>query len=83
MSKPLTEPQLRLLRVLGRGGGFIEGNQVHVARRLTLRGLITLEDNGEMRIHGRSDGERWYCTLTEDWRRVLAAATAQTGEELD
>lgn len=60
--RPLTAAQMELLQRLEAQGGsaFVRGPEVSVARRLQARGLVTLEDNGPMRLpSGRVDSERW------------------------
>lgn len=63
---PLTERQRKLVRKLFDDGGsaYLYGADVAVARKLEKAGLVTIEDYGAMRPHGRDDGERWDVTLT-------------------
>jgi alkylated DNA repair dioxygenase AlkB len=63
----LTDKQLALLneiRDFPRGGMFLKGPQVTVARSLEKLGWVTLEDNGKMKkTTGRDDGERWLAKI--------------------
>jgi len=45
-------------------GLFVRGAEVRAARELVGLEFATLEDNGEMKIDGRADGERWFVALT-------------------
>lgn len=53
-------------------GDYISGPQVRTARSLEKLGLVTLVDNGALVLcgTGRSDGERWDCTITEKGRQA-------------
>ena len=61
--KTLTGRQAALLASLREtDGAYLWGADVRVARKLEAAGLVTIEDNGAMRIHERDDRERWLVT---------------------
>lgn len=74
MAKKLTPAQRALLDHLRvrPNGDYISGSQVTTARALEKLGLVVLIDNGHMidGLSGRSDGERWDCTITEKGREA-------------
>lgn len=57
-----------------RGGAFLYGADVTVSRALARLGLVTIEDCGDFRPNGRSDGERWLVHPIGCWHPVLNAA---------
>jgi hypothetical protein len=65
IAKFLTPARRALLKHVLKGGYYIAGSDVRVARGLEAAGLVKLEDNGSMTMNGRSDGERWTCDLTD------------------
>lgn len=72
----LTEPQRKVLfeiEVLG-GMRHLYGVAVRVARRLEVKGLVSIRDDGSFggTNHNR-DGERWVVEITEVGRALLAA----------
>ena len=60
-----TKAQRTVMWMAGSGGCFVHRHEVRTARVLERFGLAGLDDNGELRPGKRSDGERWYCMLTE------------------
>lgn len=55
---------LAFLRDLG-SSAYVRGPRVRTARALEDRGLVTIRDDGDLKINGRTDGERWYVEPTE------------------
>ena len=51
---------------------YVSGAQVQSVRALEKKGLATIEDNGDVRVNGRADGERWHVVPTELARAILA-----------
>lgn len=68
----LTRRAFDLLTTLGTGR-CVRGVEIVVARSLAERGLVQLIDDGELRLGGHVDGERWSATLTEIGRVVRDA----------
>jgi len=58
-------------RVLWMGACYVHGADVRTARSLMRLGLGHLDDNGELRLGGRSDGERWFFSPTDEGRIAL------------
>jgi len=72
----LTKKQLELMESLVPRGRYLRGAEVRIAQRL--KGLVQLDDNGEMRTGpgGRSDGERWTAELTDAGRAMMSRVPA-------
>lgn len=66
----LSTAQQRLLAWSGRGC-FVHRGDVRTARSLMALDLGHLDDNGELRPGGRSDGERWFFSPTDAGRAAL------------
>lgn len=70
MATKLTPARLAMLRDLAQNGErFIGGVDVRVAH--ALGDMVKVEDFGVLRKNGRSDGERFYASITNAGRRAL------------
>lgn len=69
---------LGIVRRAGASGTFVHGPDLRVARGLVAVGIGALEDNGDVKIHGRVDRERWLfkvrpeVTISEETTGVFA-----------
>lgn len=61
----LTTKQRALYDELVAGKYYLYGSEVAIGRKLERAGLVKIEDNGEMILSGRSDRERWACSVVE------------------
>lgn len=66
-AKPLTPPQQALIRKIEGGDCYVRGPEIRTARTLVALGVLTLEDNGDLRPGRRVDGERWSAALVPGW----------------
>ena len=58
----MTAAEQRVLdHVNAKGGAFLRGANVRVARNLMTQGLVTLHDYGSLNGPGNPDGQRWWC----------------------
>lgn len=65
----VTAAGLAFLKSVG-NASYARGAQVRIARRLESQGLVTLRDDGNFKLDGRVDGERWYVEPTELGRAI-------------
>lgn len=59
-----TPRQLELLRRLAKGDRYLRGADVRVAQALEAKGFASVTDYGSLKLHGKSDGERWLASIT-------------------
>lgn len=67
----LTATQRSVLLSLAPRGRHVRRTEITTCRSLEKLGLVKLEDNGELRINDRSDGERYWAECTDLGRKLV------------